>query len=794
MFNWLRRKKLLVANAILVGLLVSLLGIQVQVADRQDSVGYSVKIGVGDERVITLGSAVHAAGSVDYTYDGVDDDVQFQAALDTLPVTGGRLVDVSAVQKNFSATVTRAIPDVTIVGSGAGSYFTNDGATAIFTAGGNGWHFENLRTDAGGINMGATTAGLWTNVTIDTQLYTYYAPTIGIGSVFDLTAEDSLTVSSLTNGRVPYAGASGLLGDSTNLTFDGTSLQVSGANVTRSATYVVASSDAPAHVKAQADYVCDGTADDVEIQAAIDALPAGGGKVVLSEGIFNVNAGITIGDNTHIEGLGWNTILRVVPSTFPDNVSVLKFNLASKSKISNLHIDGEWDNGRIDNDHGIEFAGTTDCSVDSVYIEQCRGQGIVTSSATRGIISNYISYRNEHRGINVGSTSSYFTISDCIAIDNYRSGFLVGSPGIPSHHIEFVNCIGYQTSKDNIGGVFDVGVGSDYVKFTNCSAYYGGTYGFVLSGNYGGAVNCSAEYCASHGFKLNGKDTLVQSCVAFSNGGNGFAVESHQVKVVNCISERNKDYGVRLYTNIQRSLISGNTVKNNGQTAVAAYNGIYLEGASLYNIIQGNHCYDDQDSITSLLTSDAAAGQKVVNVADGTEFFAEQWVTISDDTPLSENNQIDTIATNALTMKTNLADTYTTAENAKVTGRKTQNFAIREVDTGDYNIIKNNNVVGNQQTLIPTVGANTIVQGNIGYVTENSGVATLLAGGTVVQVTHSLDVTPGEENISLTPLSTMGNTSYLYISDNATNMYFWVNADVDPTSTNITLGWGYSSN
>ena len=41
----------------------------------------------------------------------------------------------------------------------------------------------------------------------------------------------------------------------------------------RTATYVVAASDARDEVKAQADYVCDETADDVEIQAAVDALP-----------------------------------------------------------------------------------------------------------------------------------------------------------------------------------------------------------------------------------------------------------------------------------------------------------------------------------------------------------------------------------------------------------------------------------------------------------------------------------------------------------------------------------------
>ena len=47
----------------------------------------------------------------------------------------------------------------------------------------------------------------------------------------------------------------------------------------RTATFVVAASDSSAKSKDQADYVCDGVDDQVEIQAAIDALPSGSGKV-----------------------------------------------------------------------------------------------------------------------------------------------------------------------------------------------------------------------------------------------------------------------------------------------------------------------------------------------------------------------------------------------------------------------------------------------------------------------------------------------------------------------------------
>jgi hypothetical protein len=72
--------------------------------------------------------------------------------------------------------------------------------------------------------------------------------------------------------------------------------------------YLVAASDAPADVKNQADYVCDGVADNVEIQAAIDAL-ASGGSVVLSPGTFTLAATVTLGANVRMVGQGRSTTI-----------------------------------------------------------------------------------------------------------------------------------------------------------------------------------------------------------------------------------------------------------------------------------------------------------------------------------------------------------------------------------------------------------------------------------------------------------------------------------------------------
>ncbi|MER5875467.1 hypothetical protein ABT119_06000 [Streptomyces sp. NPDC001910] len=71
------------------------------------------------------------------------------------------------------------------------------------------------------------------------------------------------------------------------------------AGASRAAVYrTVAAADAPSRIRAAADYVCDGVADQVQIQAAInDAQAEGGGIVQLSPGNFNIAATITINGN-----------------------------------------------------------------------------------------------------------------------------------------------------------------------------------------------------------------------------------------------------------------------------------------------------------------------------------------------------------------------------------------------------------------------------------------------------------------------------------------------------------------
>src|SRR5690606_21784694 len=79
----------------------------------------------------------------------------------------------------------------------------------------------------------------------------------------------------------------------------------------RSATLIVAASNSSQASKDGADFVCTGTDDQNTINAAIAALPAGGGKVLLLEGLYTVSGPINLVSNMTLEGMGASSIIKL---------------------------------------------------------------------------------------------------------------------------------------------------------------------------------------------------------------------------------------------------------------------------------------------------------------------------------------------------------------------------------------------------------------------------------------------------------------------------------------------------
>lgn len=133
--------------------------------------------------------------------------------------------------------------------------------------------------------------------------------------------------------------------------------------------FLVASAGATSKEIAAADYVCTGTADQVGINAAITALPSGGGTVWLSSGTFNIAASVTwaLAKGFALRGTGWGTILHAVNGL---NDDVIKFAPPSSGiwcEVTHLKIEGNAAN-QTTAGNGIYAFGAIQCVFDYLWI------------------------------------------------------------------------------------------------------------------------------------------------------------------------------------------------------------------------------------------------------------------------------------------------------------------------------------------------------------------------------------------------------------------------------------------
>lgn len=111
-------------------------------------------------------------------------------------------------------------------------------------------------------------------------------------------------------------------------------------------------------------------------------------------------------------------------------------------------------------------------------------------------------------------------------------------------------------------------------------------------------------------------------------------------------------------------------------------------------------------------------------------------------------------------------------------------FAIREYDTSNTNKIINNTVSGGIVGQIRTIGTSTIVTGNYGHYTENTGTATILATTTSIVVSHGLALTPTK--IVATPY---GNVGSVWVDPaSITSTQFTIHCSTAPAADTV-VGW-----
>lgn len=309
------------------------------------------------------------------------------------------------------------------------------------------------------------------------------------------------------------------------------------------ATFVVAASDTDAKSKARADYACDGIDDDVQINAAITALPIIGGRVVLLSGKFKIGATINLRPMVTLEGIQLGADASDSADSFgtaiilQDNVdsSMLIFNQTNAAsygargfvRIKHLQLDGN--SGNQSSGHGLHFYSTgggvamMDCVFEDVYVRNCKqngfhivGNGTVhawgcyfyncLSETNLGmgfygelkqcyLNSCFFAYNGEE-GIKL-NVSTITTLTNIHSYLNVKHGFYIYA----CNDSILSGCISRDNASAN-GANHNYWIrGNDRVIVSNCISTdtpHKTTHGFLLD-NTTGIVNNNQSYGSAHG-------------------------------------------------------------------------------------------------------------------------------------------------------------------------------------------------------------------------------------------------------------------------------------------------------
>jgi hypothetical protein len=195
-------------------------------------------------------------------------------------------------------------------------------------------------------------------------------------------------------------------------------------NAATPATVVVCASNARSTERC--DYVADGTADDVQIQAAINALPAAGGTVVLSEGTFHVQTSNTINlvSNATLKGQGRSTILSMEVDGGVNDVYAVKVRgSGAGSELTSIglfdfQVKGQEHAVNTKNQHGLHLKNAHHIRYDNLHFENLSEEGLVHDENVKFVQGGKISGKDLGSSVmDIGGNTFHIQIEDVFGED-----------------------------------------------------------------------------------------------------------------------------------------------------------------------------------------------------------------------------------------------------------------------------------------------------------------------------------------------------------------------------------------
>jgi parallel beta-helix repeat protein len=461
------------------------------------------------------------------------------------------------------------------------------------------------------------------------------------------------------------------------------------------------------------DYVCDGTDDQVQIQAAIDYVYSlGGGKIIIKAGDYSISDRINVQSYITIEGEDWNTVITMANST---------------------------------NDYFFQNYDTTNGNTE-IHIKDLK---LVGNKAHNTICD----------GFNMVKVSDSFF--EHIRITDARKGWRLD---------EVTNTTfkdNYLDDPKNNTGAFNFQTGSSYNKVIGNRAE-----GYTVCVNFDGTDEaCNYNVVSENVFSDDQSDdgNTVGDCILFNSGGEGLVVEdgpTFNVISNNTINGFGED-GIRISDNCRNMTVTGNTIQNIGRYAIALSGfdntdcvisgnaiyggtthtacdiGIMIDHAGIRNTIIGNTITDC--SVYGILLNHGGSSKNTVtgntiynigsngiyvqsdenvisaNVIDGNGSTDNGIYILNAKNNIVSNNIIKNNTASGIRLQETTGDAtvYNIVSGNRIfddQDTKTQDYGIFEVngtEDPDYNIYLGNILLGNASANLSLVGGNNVNEHNI---------------------------------------------------------------------------------
>ena len=599
--------------------------------------------------------------------------------------------------------------------------------------------------------------------------------------------------------------------------FGGLARQTAIQNTKGTASFLIAASDALPSTKRVADYICDGTADEVQINAAIQRLTGAGditggrtgGTIILSEGRFNIVAPILIDRGLRMLGQGAErTEIYLVTGS---NCNMIEFKVGYDNVPRALNYLSSFElNGNKANNPTGGF-GIWQDDIDNVAGIDIRMIDIWFESIKKGGIS-LARYWNHHIE---WCTFEHMSGDGGTAIELRPGSATFGNLHI--HHNfttsidHFLTIAGEKSTEDF--ATTDVDIATDQITITN-NIGTGRRIRFSTTNGLPAPLAADTTY-----YVINIDATHIQVATTMSNAQAGTQINLTTVGTGTHTAHHywtGRVHGVNITANIvncKRTVfeIPGhkfNCVNNVGATHFDASNtypiwhcntdifgggvGIRAEKCNIaQNVIEpsgnGPKYYFHVEGLRELRgckfdgniiqTTDYAAGARTRGI------FFEQTDTCTE----------VTICNNILSPGTGSQGTVDIQRVAKlnVTGNNfayvASGKAFVMAATQTYLTLADNHLSGGVSGTFATGAGAPIVRNNHFFVTENSGTDTVANGTTSKAVTHGLDVTPAAGDIIIVPTESLGAAAEFYV-DTYTSTQFTIHVDADP-GKDLTFAW-----